>query len=200
MIEPRRLRPFFLRRKSRTQARLAALRAASKLRQGGVIAHHTATLPGIAATPSSSPSVAKLICFKQRQGPFLLLADSIHTALSLARYSSPALRRLARQTWPGATTLIFVGKPGLPACCYQQGMLAVRVDASFQTCQLAAACGGLLISSSLNRKGEAPAQPGRKLFMRSRRRLNGFLNGREGSGKASSILRVWRNGCTIIRP
>jgi len=167
--------------------------------RGGAVAHHTDTLPGIAAAPSSRQSVAKLMYFKQRQGPFLLLADSIHTALSLARYYSPSLRRLARQAWPGATTLIFVGKPGLPACCYQHGMLAVRVDASFQTCQLAAACGGLLISSSLNRKGEAPAQPGRKLFMRSRRRLNGFLNGCVGSGKASSILRVWRNDSTIIR-
>lgn len=137
--------------------------------------------------------------FKQRQGPFLLLADSMHTALSLARYYSPALRRLARQAWPGATTLIFVGKPGLPACCYQNGKLAVRVDASIQTSQLAAACGGLLISSSLNRKGKTPTQPCRNLLMRSRRMLNGVLNGCPGSGKASSILRVWRNDSTIIR-
>jgi len=137
--------------------------------------------------------------FKQRQGPFLLLADSVHTALSLARFHSPALRRLARQVWPGATTLVFAGRPGLPACCYHGGHLAVRVDASLQTCQLAAACGGLLISSSLNRKGKMPAQPDRMLVMRSRRMLSGYLHGRAGSGKASAILRVWRNNSAIIR-
>jgi len=175
------------------------LRAASKLVRGGLVAHHTATLPGIAAAPLSSQSVAKLIGFKQRQGPFLLLANSVHTALSLARFYSPALRRLARQAWPGATTLVFVGKPGLPACCYQRGKLAVRVDASLQTCQLATACGGLLISSSLNRKGKVPMQPGRVLMMRSRHMLNGYLYGRAGSGKASIILRVWRTDSTIIR-
>jgi len=199
MIEQRRLRPFFLRRKNRTQAKLAALRAASTLAQGGVIAHHTATLPGIAAAPFSRQSVGRLIFFKRRQGPFLLLADSVDRALSLARYYSPALRRLARQAWPGATTLIFVGKPGLPACCYQNGKLAVRVDARIQTSQLAAACGGLLISSSLNRKGAMPEQPNRKLCMRGRHLLNGRLEGSAGSGKASLILRVWRNNCTIIR-
>jgi len=167
--------------------------------RGGVVAHHTATLPGIAAAPVSSQSVAKLVAFKQRQGPFLLLADSVHTALSLARCHSPVLRQLARQSWPGPITLVFAGKPGLPACCYQDGKLAVRVDASLQTCQLAAACGGLLISSSLNRKGKMPAQPGRVLVMRSRHMLSGYLHDRAGSGTASRMLRIWRNDSTIIR-
>jgi len=137
--------------------------------------------------------------FKQRKGPFLLLADSTHTALSLARYHSPELRKLAAASWPGPVTLIFVGKPGLPACCYSHGKLAVRVDAGVQTRQLAAACGGLLISSSLNRQGVLPAQPERILFMRSHRFLSGFLGGIKGSGKASSIMHVWRNHYTIIR-
>jgi len=197
MTEQHRPRRFSLR--SRIQAKLAALRAASMLVRGGVMAHHTATLPGIAAAPMSSQSVAKLMAFKQRQGPFLLLADSIHTALSLVRFHSPALRQLARQSWPGSTTLVFAGKPGLPACCYRDGKLAVRVDASLQACQLAAACGGLLISSSLNRKGKMPVQPDRALVMRSRRMLSGYLHGRAGSGTASRMLRIWRNDSTIIR-
>jgi len=139
------------------------------------------------------------MAFKQRQGPFLLLADSIHTALSLARYYSPELRRLAHQVWPGTTTLVFVGKPGLPACCYQHGRLAVRVDASLQARQLAAVCGGLLVSSSLNRKGGVPVRLERKLVWRSRHCLTASLYGRPGKGKASTILRVWRNDSTIIR-
>jgi len=167
--------------------------------RGGTVAHHTATLPGIAAAPYCRSSVAKLKLFKQRQGPFLLLADSIHTALSLARYYSPELRRLAHRVWPGTTTLVFVGKPGLPACCYQHGRLAVRVDASIQTRQLAAACGGLLISSSLNRRGRAPAIPNRYLVRRSRHCLSTALYGSKGTGEASAILRVWRNDSTIIR-
>ncbi len=199
MIELHRPRRFSLRCKSRTCARLAALRMASTLMQGGLIAHHTATLPGVAASPFSPKSVIKLMRFKQRPGPFLLLADSVATAMSLARYVTPELRRLAARAWPGPTTLVFAAKPGLPACCSSRGMVAVRVDASLQTRAMAARAGGLLISSSLNRKGESHAEPDVKLFMRKRRFLNGYAGGVESSGKASSILRIWRNDSTIIR-
>jgi len=200
MIAQRRPRPFFLSHNSRTHEKLAALRAASLLRHGGLVAHHTATLPGVAAQPGSRQSVTKLIQFKQRSGPFLLLADSIATAMSLARYHSPELRRQACALWPGPVTLVFVGKPGLPACCYRKGMIAVRVDSSAQTRHLAAVCGGLVISSSLNRKGGVQAQPNLTCRMRRHRFLRGCLTGMQSSGKASSIVRVWRNASTIIRP
>ncbi|MDQ6981701.1 MAG: Sua5/YciO/YrdC/YwlC family protein [Mariprofundus sp.] len=195
----RRQRPFFLRRKSPTCEKLAALRAATLLRQGGLIAHHAATLAGVVAHPGSRRSIEKLHQFKQRTGPFLLLADSMATAMSLSRYCSPELRRRARAAWPGPVTMVFVGKPGLPACCYQHGKLAVRVDASLQTRQLAAACGGLVVSSSLNRRGAASLQPGLKCSMRMHRLLRMCLTGAPSSGKASSIMRVWRNNSTIIR-
>jgi len=199
MIAPDRPRLFFL-RTSRTYSKLAALRVASKLRQGSLVAHHTATLPGVAAALESSQSVATLMRFKQRKGPFLLLADSAHTALSLARYCSPELRRQAALIWPGPITLVFAGRPGLPACCYRSGALAVRVDASLQTRQLAAACGGLLISSSLNRRGYPALQPNLACVMRMHRFLRACLTGAQASGKASSLVRVWRNDSTIIRP
>jgi len=170
------------------------------LRQGGLLAHHTATLPGVAGNPCSPESIAKLIRFKQRSGPFLLLADSIATAMSLARFHSPELRRQMRAVWPGPVTLMFAGKQGLPACCYHKGMIAVRVDGSVQTRQLAAACGGLVISSSLNRKGKKPSQPDLAYAMRFHRFHLTYLAGGAFSGKASSILRVWRNDSTTIRP
>jgi|GEM_PF-1403231 len=183
----------------RTQAKLAALRSAALLRQGGMVAHVTATLPGVAVVPQSPQAISRLIHFKQRTGPFLLLADSVKRALSLARYHSPMLRQIARHRWPGPFTLVFSGKPGLPACCYHRGKLAVRVDAGLQTRQLAAASGGLLISSSLNRKGGMPLQPGFKLLMRSHQYLNGCLIGVSGSDNPSSIIRIWRNDSTTIR-
>jgi len=175
------------------------LRSAALLRRGGVIAHVTATLPGVAVAPQSPQAIRRLIRFKQRNGPFLLLADSVTRALSLARYCSPMLRQIARHRWPGPLTLVFAGKPGLPACCYHRGKLAVRVDAGQQTRQLAAACGGLLVSSSLNRKGGTPLQPDFRMLMRSHRYLNGYLSGAASVGKPSSIMRIWRNDSAIIR-
>ncbi len=170
------------------------------LRCGGVLAHHTATLPGVAASPYSASAIRRMQRFKQRRGPFLLLADSAHTALRLARWYSPALRRLARQSWPGPVTLLFAARPGLPACCYQRGALAVRVDAATQVRQLAAASGGLLLSSSLNRRAAAPRSPGLKTRMRLHRFLGGTLAGGAPAGEASTIVRIWRNNSATIRP
>jgi len=180
-------------------SKLRALKASRILRRGGCIAHATATLPGIAADPRNKQAVQRLQRFKQRQGPFLLLADCVATALRQARYISPVLRQLARSSWPGPVSLIIPAKPGLDQACYQQSSMAIRVDRSEQTRVLAKACGGLLLSSSLNRKMKQTSKPERKTQMRLRSFLQGRLAGNSCSGKASSIMRVWRNGCTTIR-
>jgi L-threonylcarbamoyladenylate synthase len=170
------------------------------LKQGGIIAHETATLPGIAANPYSRQSVQRLQRFKQRRGPFLLLADSTRTALHLARFFSPELRRQARQSWPGPVTLVFAARPGLPKSCYQHSMLAVRVDADAATRHIAKCCGGLLLSSSLNRKGGAVRSANRKTHMRWYYHLNGRVSGTDAQGSPSTIIRIRRNHSTIIRP
>jgi len=183
-----------------TANKLAALRTGRVLKRGGLIAHHTDTLAGAAANPRSTPSIKRLCRFKQRQGPFLLLADSAKTAMQQARFFSPALRKLIKHSWPGTVTIIMPAKPGLPKQCYAKGSMAIRVDASLQTRQLAKACGGLLLSSSLNRKGKRPETPDLKTCYKLHRHLNNRLPGQAGAGKASTILRVWRNNFTIIRP
>jgi len=170
------------------------------LKLGGVIAHHTHTLPGVAASPHIPAAMNKLVSFKRRMGPFLLLADSVQTASGLIRFYSPELRKIIRTSWPGPFTLVIPAKPGLAPICYRNSTLAVRVDASLQTRQLAAACGGVLLSSSLNRKGGTTTEPSRKLRMRWHRHLDAVLQGPASTGKASVLLRVWRNDCTIIRP
>lgn len=169
------------------------------LRQGGCIAHATATLPGIAADPNSKQAVKLLQRFKQRQGPFLLLADSIATALRQARYISPILRKAARSSWPGSVTLVIPAKPGLHQACYNKSSLAIRVDASEATRVLAKGCGGLLLSSSLNRKSKKTNKPDRKTALRFTPFLSARLSCDQSSGKASQIMRVWRNDCTIVR-
>lgn len=175
------------------------MRVARVLRQGGCIAHATATLPGIAADPKSKQAVQRLQCFKQRQGPFLMLADSVATALRQARYISPVLRKTARSVWPGPVTLIIPAKPGLHQACYKQASLAIRVDASETTRVLAKGCGGLLLSSSLNRKKKKTNLPDRKTQLRFAPFLSARLSYDHSSGKASQIMRVWRNRCTVLR-
>jgi len=128
--------------------------------------------------------------FKQRRGPFLLLADSPRRALNLAVRRRPLLRNLMREQWPGPVTLVFPAIPGLPASCYRHGKVAVRVDADPETRRLAKLAGGLLLSSSLNRRKNPTEKPGRRLFLRWHRHLAGCLLGGQGSGKASKIILI----------
>ena len=136
------------------------------LQRGGLLAHQTGTVAGIAAYPKHVGAVKKMQRFKQRQGPFLLLADSISTALSQARYISPALRKMAKDSWPGAVTLVFPAKPKYASACYQKGLIAVRVDADSESQRLAYQCGGLLLSSSLNRRGKPTMALTHQLYRR----------------------------------
>ncbi|PCI02228.1 MAG: translation factor [Zetaproteobacteria bacterium] len=167
------------------------MKAAKVLQQGGVIAHQTSTLAGIAASPLCSAAVTKVQRFKQRQAPFLLLADSKKTALQQAVYISKDLRKLAQTSWAGAVTLVFKARKYLHPACYQGGYIAVRVDSDGQTRSLAKACGGLMLSSSLNRKGKMVMPLHNRTRFRYHRHINVVLpSAKPTGGNASSIHKI----------
>lgn len=170
--------------------RLQALAAARLIRAGGMIAHATATVPGVAVSPWQPAGIARLLRFKGRPGPFLILADSVHTAMRLVPFFTPGLRRLMRDSWPGRTTLVFRARPGLPPCCYERGMMAVRVDASPFVRELAHHSGGLILSSSLNRRGQATQGLARRRRWHWQRHLAAMVPGQAGQGTPSAIWRV----------
>jgi len=171
--------------------KIQTLKAGEVLRRDGVIAHQTSTLAGIAANVQSLKAIRKAQTFKQRQAPFLLLADSVHTALQQAIYISPKLRKLAKSSWPGAVTLVFRAKKRLNPACYQKGCIAIRVDSDAQTRQLAKACGGLMLSSSFNRKNQAVQPLQRQQRYRQHRFVGAVLARKtQGNTRASSIYKI----------
>lgn len=183
----------------RTSHKLNSLRVAPLLKQGGLVGHCTSTLPGIACLPESRQAIQRMQCFKRRKGPFLLLVDSKQTARKLIRWYPASLRRLIKTRWPGHTTLVVPGKPGLPAVCYRKGMLAIRVDADAACRRLARACGGVLLSSSLNRRGGIVRRPCYGVQMRWHSFLSGRASVGTGSGEASVIYRVDHRGMQRVR-
>jgi len=179
--------------------RLRPPRLARILRNGGLIAHGSSTIPGIAAHPGNTNAIQLLQRFKQRDGPFLLLVASRKEAARWVRYWSPALRRSMRQYWPGTTTLVFPGRPGLPACCYQKGLLALRVDGTPACRHLAFHAGGLLISTSLNRRGQPIRQPSLHLRMRWHRYIRAWAGGNCSLERPSAMLLLKRNRILRLR-
>ncbi|MBF0282683.1 MAG: Sua5/YciO/YrdC/YwlC family protein [Zetaproteobacteria bacterium] len=158
------------------------------MRADGVIAHQTSTVAGVAAYPLSTVAMKKMQRFKQRKGPFLILAPHAHAALSWARYFKPAWRKLIRESWPGPVTIILPGKPGLPTACYQKGMVALRVE-PIHCYHLCDRQHPLIASSSLNRKGKPLAPLHRAQRLRWSQYIDKCVTGTLGSGIASSIYR-----------
>jgi len=178
--------------------RLRLRRAARALQKGKLIAHETSTLPGIAASPKHPRALAKLRRFKQRQGPFLLIAADIATALCCFRFLPKALRRRARECWPGTTTLVAPARTQfLPLA--RKGAIAVRVDAACEVRLFAHYAGGLIVSTSLNRKGQAPQRPSQKLRLRWHRWIDLALPGKAGCGLPSTIERWTPQGWQRLR-
>lgn len=171
--------------------KLTTLRVARILWQGKLIAHHTSTVPGIAASPFSLQAIRRLQRFKQRHSPFILIADSIQTAMRYTRYLSPSLRRAMQQLWPGNTTLVVPGCPGLPRSCYAKGKIALRVDNNPACRRLAKLNGGLILSSSLNRRKQPLQAPSRHLRMH--RHVDGIIEGENRNSEPSRIL-LWKKG------
>jgi len=173
--------------------KLRVLRVARTLQQGKLVAHLTSTIAGVAASPFCPRAVQRLQQFKQRQGPFVFIADSIHTAMRYTRYLSPPLRQAMQQSWPGNTTFVLPGRPGLPRACYARGRIALRVDADAICQRLAALNGGLILSSSLNRRGGCVQTPDRQLHARWHRYISNVITGETQDNTPSAIL-LWRKG------
>lgn len=174
--------------------KLRALRAARTLQQGGLVAHQTSTVAGIAASPCYPQAVRRLQQFKQRQGPFILIADSIHTVMRHTRYMSPSLRLAMQQLWPGNTTLVVSGCPGLPRACYTKGKIALRVDGDPVCRRLAKFSGGLILSSSLNRRKQSLQSPSRHLRMRWHRHIDDIISHVTKNRCIPSKLLLWKRG------
>jgi len=171
------------------------LAASRVLNRSQLIAHPTDTIPGVAAHPSDSAAMQRLARFKQRNAPFLLLADSVSAAMRLPVWLPGSLRREMHAAWPGGVTLVFPARPryatGLHRSCFAGRRLAVRVDANAGCRFLAGKCGGFIASSSLNRKRQSPQKPDRKL--RWRRFIRHVVDDAHAGGFPSEI-RLWQNG------
>jgi len=173
--------------------KLLTFRAARLLRQGKLVAHDTSTVAGIAASPLDSRAIQKFQRFKQRQGPFICIADSMRTAVRHTRYLPHALRRAMQQYWPGNTTLVVPGRPGLPRACYARGKIALRVDDDATSRRLARLSNGLILSTSLNRRKQQLQPLNPRIRMRWHRYVSGVMTAEKRPNAPSSIL-LWKHG------
>ncbi len=139
-------------------------RAASILREGGVVVYPTETFYAIGAVPANTQAVKRVFGIKGRdfRKALPLIASDRRAVLDAASGWPEAAEALARTFWPGALSILLPAAPFLPHAVHAgTGKIAVRISSSPLAALLARAAGGLIVSTSANRSGEpAPSSPG----------------------------------------
>jgi L-threonylcarbamoyladenylate synthase len=137
----------------------ALARAATVLRDGGLVAFPTETFYGLGASANDGTAVRRVFDVKGRDEskPLLVLVDSIAMAESLAADVTEQARALMASHWPGALTLVLRARAGLPReLTGGTGTIGVRLSAHPVARRLVSALGSPLTAPSANLQGGAP--------------------------------------------
>jgi len=127
------------------------------IKGGGVIIYPTETLYGLGANPLDPEAMERLYAIKGREKgkpiPFLIKDQEMLT--TLVEEIPPIGRQLMERYWPGALTLIFRAKKGLPPpLCGEGGTIGLRISAHPIAQLIVEAVETPLTSTSANPAGE----------------------------------------------
>lgn len=134
-------------------------RAVAVLRDGGVVAHASEGVWGLACDPFNQAAVQRVLDIKGRaaaKGLIVVAGASADFAAELDAVDDALAARI-RASWPGAVTWLVGNKRFPPWITGGRDTVAIRVPGHAQARALATAFGGALVSTSANRAGAAPA-------------------------------------------
>ena len=133
--------------------------AARVLRGGGVVAHASEGVWGLACDPFNRSAVGKVLAIKGReaeQGLIVIADDAAKLAPELAGLDEAVAVRV-RDSWPGAVTWVVANQRFPDWITGGRDTVAVRVPGHAQARALAALFGAPIVSTSANRSGAPPA-------------------------------------------
>lgn len=132
--------------------------AAAALRRGRLVAFPTETVYGLGADATNDHAVADVFAAKDRPqfNPLIAHLPDADLALALVE-ANQAARRLAKQFWPGALTLVLPRAPNCPVSLLATAgleTLAIRVPNHPTALALLRAAGRPIAAPSANRSGQ----------------------------------------------
>lgn len=141
-------------RRIRLADRESAEICSRSINQGGVACVPTDTVYGLVCHPRRTDAIERIFQIKQRpkEKPFALFVGSIERMLQEPVTLSETGRALCRRYWPGSLTIVISAGASCPGV--YKGKVGVRCPNHPWLREVMAACGGLLINTSLNKSGE----------------------------------------------
>lgn len=177
-------------------------RAASIIRQGGLVVIPTDALYTLVADPLSLRAVGRVFAAKGREGTrsLPLLVSDILMAEDLAKEVSNRFFLLARRFWPGPLTIIIPSSARVPLkVTGNTGRLAVRQSKSKVAQALLEAFGQPLISTSANISGQPTCRSGIDAFAMMDGRIDLVLDGGHCDGTGSTTVDITEPYWKLIR-
>ncbi len=166
-------------------------RAASLVREGGIVAYPTDTLYGLAANPASAGAIARLYRIKGRSVELAvpLIVDGIAQLEAAGCVINEATRRLAEGFWPGPLTLVVPAWAGLEASVSAgRGTVAVRMPDHAVARLLAEACGWPITSTSANLSGAPGTRHPDEVCLALAGELDGLIDAGPSPGGLPSTI------------
>jgi L-threonylcarbamoyladenylate synthase len=134
--------------------------AVTVLRGGGVVAHATEAVWGLACNAFDSDAVARLLQLKGRsvdKGLIVIGSDASFFAAELAAVDERTAAEVL-DSWPGPETWLLPNRSFPFWITGRRPEVAVRVPGHLQSRQLCARLGGALVSTSANRSDRIAAR------------------------------------------
>ena len=164
--------------------------AVAVLRAGGVVAHASEGVWGLACDPFDRAAVERVLDIKGRaaaKGLIVVAGDSGGFAAELDVVDAALADRI-RASWPGAVTWLVTNQRFPPWITGGRDTVAIRVPGHAQARALAAAFGGPLVSTSANRAGAAPAGTAAEVQSTLGLEIDYLLPGETGSHSGPSQI------------
>ena len=133
-------------------------KATQIIKAGGVVAHATEGVWGLACRPDCDSAIEKILKIKGRDDGkgLLLLGSNVKHFMDHISQLKPALVKKVIESWPGHITWVLPNTDFSKLVTGGRSTVACRVPDHNQARELCGEYGGPLISTSLNRSGQAP--------------------------------------------
>jgi L-threonylcarbamoyladenylate synthase len=134
-------------------------KAAGFLKNGGVIAHATETVYGLAVCWNNWPAIQKVSQIKRRlpAQAYSIMVDITEDIMELIGWDSPQLRNLLESVFPGPITLLLTRRRRFELDYWNQfEEIGFRLPDHRLSRELVNLSGGPLITTSANLSGEKP--------------------------------------------
>ncbi|MCX2778485.1 L-threonylcarbamoyladenylate synthase [Microbulbifer thermotolerans] len=181
---------------------IAVKKAARALAAGGVIAHPTESVWGLACDPNNHRAVQRLLQLKDRpvaKGLILVSGEERHFAGLLDPLDERQLRQI-HTTWPGPVTWLVPHCGRVPSWISgAHQSVALRCTDHPFTAALTRAFGGAIVSTSANPSGCQPARHKYQVLRYFGDTLDFVGGGATGGRNAPSEIRDLISG-EVLRP